>query len=221
MLARALISDTIPPLKTSDSGTRAIDWMYEFKTSHLPLVDKGRYLGLVTEDDIIDFNHPDEPLSGILRSLYKPAVRDTDHLYEVLRVASEIESPLLPVVDAEGQYVGLITMAGLLRWFAAMTGIREEGGIVVIRLDGLKDYTLSDIARLVESNNAHVLSSFLRQVPETGEIQLTIKVNTTEIQHIVATLNRFEYTVEAYYREGEAADGLKDRYDALMNYLNI
>ncbi len=221
MLARALISDTIPPLKTSDTCTRAIDWMFEFKTSHLPVVDKGKYLGLVTEDDIIDFNHPDESLGSILGNLYKPFVREDEHIYTVIQEAAKIESPLLPVVNEEDDYIGLITMPGLMRWFAAMSGISDAGGIIVIKLDGMKQYTMSEIARLVESNNAHILSSFVRQVPETGEIQCTIKVNTTEVRHIVATLQRFEYHVDAYFTEREANDRIQERYDALMNYLNI
>ena len=195
--------------------------MYEFKTAHLPLVDKGRYLGLITEDDIMDFNHPDEPLSNYQRQLYHPMVRDTDHLYDVMKVAAGLQSTLLPVVDADMQYVGLITVQSILRWFAAMRGISEEGGVITIKLPGLKDYTLSDVARLVESNNAQILSSSLRNVPETGELQLTIKVNVTEIQHIVATLQRFEYDVEAHYHESESNEDVQDRYDALMNYLNI
>jgi CBS domain-containing protein len=195
--------------------------MYEFKTAHLPLVDKGRYLGLITEDDIMDFNHPDEPLSNYQRQLYHPMVRDTDHLYDVMKVAAGLESTLLPVVDADMQYVGLITVQSLVRWFAAMRGISEEGRVITIKLPGIKDYTLSDVARLVESNNAQILSTSLRNVPETGELQLTIKVNTTEIQHIIATLQRFEYDVEVHYRESESNEDVQDRYDALMNYLNI
>ncbi len=195
--------------------------MYEFRTTHLPLVEKGKFIGLITEDDIMDFNHPDQPLSAYDRQFYRPIVRDTDHLYEVMRVAAEIRSPLIPVVDEDQNYQGLITMMGLLQHFAQANGIRDEGGILVIRMKGLKDYILSDIARLVESNNAYVLSSYMRNVPNSTDIRLTLKVNTTEIQHIVATLERFEYEVEAWYREDNGQDELKDRYDSLMNYLNI
>ena len=99
--------------------------------------------------------------------------------------------------------------------------MRDEGGILVVRMKGLKDYLLSDIARLVESNNAYVLSSYLRNVPNSTDIRLTLKVSTTEIQHIVSTLERFEYEVEAWYREDDSQEELKDRYDSLMNYLNI
>ena len=221
MIARELITDNIPPLKPSDSGTRALEWMYEFRTTHLPLVDKGKFIGLITEDDILNFNHPNELLKNYNQQFYRPIVRDTDHLYEVMRVAAEIRSPLIPVVDEDENYQGLITMVGLLQHFAQANGMRDEGGILVVRMKGLKDYLLSDIALLVESNNAYVLSSYLRNVPNSTDIRLTLKVSTTEIQHIVSTLERFEYEVEAWYREDDSQEELKDRYDSLMNYLNI
>jgi acetoin utilization protein AcuB len=221
VIARELITDNIPPLKPSDSGTRALEWMYEFRTTHLPLVDKGKFIGLITEDDILNFNHPNELLKNYNQQFYRPIVRDTDHLYEVMRVAAEIRSPLIPVVDEDENYQGLITMVGLLQHFAQANGMRDEGGILVVRMKGLKDYLLSDIARLVESNNAYVLSSYLRNVPNSTDIRLTLKVSTTEIQHIVSTLERFEYEVEAWYREDDSQEELKDRYDSLMNYLNI
>ena len=213
MIARELITDNIPPLKPSDSGTRALEWMYEFRTTHLPLVDKGKFIGLITEDDILNFNHPNELLKNYNQQFYRPIVRDTDHLYEVMRVAAEIRSPLIPVVDEDENYQGLITMVGLLQHFAQANGMRDEGGILVVRMKGLKDYLLSDIARLVDSNNAYVLSSYLRNVPNSTDIRLTLKVSTTEIQHIVSTLERFEYEVEAWYREDDSQEELKDRYD--------
>ncbi len=198
-----------------------MEWLYEFRTTHLPVVDKGQYLGLISEEDIMDFNHPDEPLSLIERPLYRPLVHENDHLYEVMRVAADIRSTLIPVLDDEGHYLGLITLMGLLQHFAQASGMRDEGGILIIRLKGLKEYLLSDICRLVESNNAYVLSSFLRNVPNSSDIRLTLKVSTTEIQHIVSTLERFEYDVEAWFKEEQGVDELKDRYDSLMNYLNI
>jgi Mg/Co/Ni transporter MgtE len=221
MLAEAMISDNIPPLKLSDSGTRAIDWMLEFKTTHLPLVDKGQYLGLITEDDIIDFNDPDESLQRYKDKLPKPFVRQRDHIYEVMRVAVQMRSPLIPVVDEEMNYLGLITTENLLQYFARISGMHEEGGIIVLRLPGLKEYTLSDIARLVESNNAHVLSTYMTQEAESQQIRLTIKVNTTEIQDILATFRRYEYEIEAFYQEEDMSNMYKDRFDSLMNYLNI
>ena len=96
MLAKDIISENVPPLKIKDTGDKAIEWMYEFKLTHLPLVENKKYMGLVSEDDILDFNNTHEQLGKFLKNLYKPFVKDTEHIYEVLRVAAGLKSEIAP-----------------------------------------------------------------------------------------------------------------------------
>ena len=161
MLARDIITENIPPLKSSDTGERAIDWMIEFKLSHLPLVDNKKYLGLVSEEDILDLNDTAEKLGNYLKNLYKPYVLADEHIFEVLRVSATLNSPVIPVVDADMNYMGMITLQSLLYHFASMTSIKGTGGVIVLDLISKSDYVLSDIARIVESNGAHILSLFM------------------------------------------------------------
>lgn len=220
MLAKDIITENIPPLKSSDTGEKAIDWMMEFKLSHLPLVDNRVYIGLVSEEDILDFNDTTEKLGAYLKNLYKPYVKASEHIFEVLRVAAGLNSPVIPVVDEEMHYLGMITLQSLLYHFAAMTSISGAGGVIVLELGNKKDYVLSDIARIVESNDAHILSSFVHQHGEDSHA-VTIKVDKTDIRHIIATFERFEYEVKAYFEETDLGEIYKDRFDSLMNYLNI
>lgn len=220
MLAADIITESIPPLKPSDTGSRALDWMSEFKTTHLPVVDGGEFLGLIAEDDILDFNNPDQPLSSLSRQLHRPFVRSNDHIYVVMRYSAAVSSPVIPVLNEEEEYIGLITVESLMHYFASVSGMQEDGGIIEIKLNGLKDYVLSDIARLVESNNAYILSMYMHNIPDSQQLRLTIKVSTTDIRHILATFERYEYEVEAFYQEENVRDMFKDRYDSLMKYLN-
>jgi CBS domain-containing protein len=50
MIAQELINYLIPPLKPTDDGHKAMVWMEEFRCKHLPVVDKGRLLGFLSED---------------------------------------------------------------------------------------------------------------------------------------------------------------------------
>ncbi|MFN3940289.1 MAG: CBS domain-containing protein [Chitinophagales bacterium] len=221
MLAQEIISDNIPPLKGSDTGDKAIEWMMEFKLAHLPLVENKKYLGLVSEDDILDFNNTSEKLGTYLRNLYKPYVIHTEHIFEVLRVATNLKSTIIPVVDEELNYLGVITMQSLLYGFAKMSSISDTGGVIVLELSNKADFVMSDIARIVESNDAHVLSIFLNRNPTGDDVSVLIKVDVTDIRRIVATFERYEYTVRAYFDETDMGDIYKDRFDSLMNYLNI
>ncbi|HMU69677.1 MAG TPA: CBS domain-containing protein, partial [Chitinophagales bacterium] len=130
-------------------------------------------------------------------------------------------STVIPVIDAEETYLGLINLQSLLYHFAKMSSISEPGGVIILELNQKTDYVLSDIARMVESNDAHILSLYFNVDPDTGKHAVTIKVDTTEVKHIVATFERYEYQVRAYFRESDLGDIMKDRYDSLMNYLNI
>ena len=221
MLAKDIISENVPPLKIKDTGDKAIEWMYEFKLTHLPLVDHKKYMGLVSEDDILDFNNTHEQLGKFLKNLYKPFVKDTEHIYEVLRVAAGLKSTIIPVVDSKQNYLGLITLQSLLFNFAKMTAISEPGGVIILELNNKTDYVLSDIARIVESNGAHILSLYFNVDTDTGKHAVTLKVDSTEIKHIVATFERYEYSVKAFFQESDMGEIIKDRYDSLMNYLNI
>ena len=221
MLAKDIISENVPPLKIKDTGDKAIEWMYEFKLTHLPLVENKKYMGLVSEDDILDFNNTHEQLGKFLKNLYKPFVKDTEHIYEVLRVAAGLKSSIIPVVDSKQNYLGLITLQSLLFNFAKMTAISEPGGVIILELNNKTDYVLSDIARIVESNGAHILSLYFNVDSETGKHAVTLKVDSTEIKHIVATFDRYEYAVKAFFQESDMGEIIKDRYDSLMNYLNI
>ncbi len=221
MLAKDIISENVPPLKIKDTGDKAIEWMYEFKLTHLPLVENKKYMGLVSEDDILDFNNTHEQLGKFLKNLYKPFVKDTEHIYEVLRVAAGLKSSIIPVVDSKQNYLGLITLQSLLFNFAKMTAISEPGGVIILELNNKTDYVLSDIARIVESNGAHILSLYFNVDSDTGKHAVTLKVDSTEIKHIVATFERYEYAVKAFFQESDMGEIIKDRYDSLMNYLNI
>ena len=178
-------------------------------------------MGLVSEDDILDFNNTHEQLGKFLKNLYKPFVKDTEHIYEVLRVAAGLKSTIIPVVDSKQNYLGLITLQSLLFNFAKMTAISEPGGVIILELNNKTDYVLSDIARIVESNGAHILSLYFNVDTETGKHAVTLKVDSTEIKHIVATFERYEYSVKAFFQESDMGEIIKDRYDSLMNYLNI
>lgn len=219
MNAKNLISDMIIPLRTSDTGEEALSMMNEFVVRHLPIVNNQQLLGLISEDDILD--HDTREAVGSYRlSMNCPKVRHDDHVYEILRLIAEYRLTLIPVVDQESNYIGLVTLEDLLQYFARTASFSETGSIIVLEMDK-RDYHLSEMARIVESENAVVLSSFITSTADSVRIDVTLKINQHNVQSIIATLNRFDYEVKATFNEGEYLDGLKERYDGLLMYLNV
>jgi acetoin utilization protein AcuB len=220
MKAIELISRNISSLKTSDTGSRALRLMNEYHVSHLPIVNENQLLGLISEEDILNAHGEDDPIGSLPLSYLRPFIHDHEHLFEVLKVATEFRLTVIPVIDKEENYLGIITRDALLNYFAAQTDMLEPGGIIVLELN-LKDYTLSEITRIIESNDAKILCMFTGSNYNSNKMELTIKVNQTDLQSIIAGLNRYNYVVKETFQEAEYFDNLKERYDSLMNYLNI
>ena len=220
MIAKELISDLIPPLKTSDTGAKALAWMHEFGVSHLPIVMGEKFMGLISEDDILDLSDSSQAIGNHGLSLFKPFVFENVHLFEVIKIAAELKLTLIPVIDKDETYLGVITQENIIHFFALFSSISDSGGIIVLEIKKT-DYVLTEIARIVESNDAYILCSLVTSTDDNAVIEVTLKVNVSDVKHIIATFERFEYTVKASFQEAEFADQLKDRYAGLMNYLNI
>ena len=219
MLARELISKIVPPLRPNDEVARALAWMDEFKVSHLPVVDGQDLLGLISEDNILDGEKDDVVLTS-QKAFQRAFVLDSEHIYNVIRKLSATDLSVVAVIDANDNYVGCITLSDLVTKFEELAVINQPGGIIVLNLSK-NDYSLAQIAHVVESNQAKVLSSYVFERAETGKLELTLKVNREEVASIIQSLERYDYEVIAYFQESTHLEGLKGRYDELMRYINI
>lgn len=220
MIAKDLISDTIMPLQTSDTGITALNWMEEFKVSHLPIVNNADFLGLISENDIYTLNSYEEPLGNHPLSLSNPYVIENQHVYDIIRQVFEQKLTLIPVVDEKNHYLGSITLQCLTKYFARLAAVDNPGGIIVLEM-GIRDFVLSEIARIVESNDAIILSLYVMNLPDSTKMQVTIKVNKMDIAPLIATFNRFNYDIKASFFQKEFDQTLNDRYDSLMRFLDI
>ena len=220
MLAKEMISDVIPTLRTSDTGISALNWMEIFKVSHLPIVNNKEFLGLVTESDIFDLNIPEEPLGNHQLSLVRPYLHEGQHIIEAMEMASKLKLSLIPVLDSRKNYLGVITTTELLHYFADFAALKNPGGIIVLELNH-NDYSLAQIAQIVEGNDAKILGTFLTSSANTTQIELSLKLNVTDLTSIIQTFNRYNYTVSgSYMKHDDEEDLLEDRYNLLMKYLN-
>ena len=221
MLAKDLISDVIPALKTSDSGQKALYWMDIFRISHLPIVNNEDFLGLISDKDIYDLNMSEEPIGNHTLSLFSPYVTDNQHVYEVMELASRMMLTVVPVLDQNNSYLGLITLTDLLHYFADMAAIKQPGGILVLEINA-SDYSLTQIAQIVEGNDAKILSMYISSHSLTKKMEVTLKINRQDLTSIIQTFNRYNYIIRASFMNDDDMDSLyENRYDSFMKFLNI
>ncbi|HAP68778.1 MAG TPA: CBS domain-containing protein [Flavobacteriales bacterium] len=219
MLARELISKVVPPLKPNDEVARALAWMDEFKVSHLPVVDGRNFIGIISEDNILD-GEKDDTVIASKEVMSHASVLESQHIYYVIRKLTSTDLSVVAVVDSEDKYLGCITLSDLVVKFEELAAINQLGGIIVVNMNKA-DYSLAQVAHVIESNNAKILSSYVFERPETGMLELTLKVNREEISSIVQSLERYDYQVIAYFQESAHLEDLKGRYDELMRFINI
>jgi acetoin utilization protein AcuB len=143
------------------------------------------------------------------------------HFYDILKVAGDSKLQIVAVLNEDQKYAGVITVQDIMVSFAQTASVQMQGGIIVLSMD-LIDYSLAEISRYVEENNAKVISSLMVEDPmDKGKIKLTLKINQLELNRIVATLERFGYRVIGRYQETKELSGEKEKIDMLLRYLDI
>ncbi|RZJ77639.1 MAG: CBS domain-containing protein [Flavobacterium sp.] len=220
MISVELISDIIPTLKTSDTVQKALDRMAEFKIYHLPIVNESQFLGLVSEDELIEVRDTQAPLGSLSLTILNPFVFENAHIYDVMRLFSQMKLSLVPVLDQQKNYLGVVSINNLLTYTAELYAVKEPGGIIELSISN-RNNSLSHMAQIVEADNAQILSSYVSAVPNSTELEVTLKINKTELSAIVASFERYDYQIKAVYNNTQNDDSSTDRYNSLMNYLNV
>jgi CBS domain-containing protein len=220
MYARDLITEEIPPLRHTDTGETALRWMEEFKVEHLPVLKEDNFVGVVSEADILDRIDEKETLDKLFEHLPRPYILENAHLYEALYMVANQKITVVPVLDLNEKYIGCTTIMHLMQLIVNTGSITEQGGILVLEVNR-HDYSLAQIAQIVEGNDAKILSSFITSLPDSTKLEVTIKINLIELDRIIQTFERYGYTISASFQKSLFEDDTKLRYDALMNYLNL
>lgn len=220
MFAAEIISDAIPSLRTDDTVQKALDRMHDFKLKHLPVVNEVTLLGLVAEDDLLNIADHNTLLSDNTVNLLNVFVLDNVHAYDVLRLFNQLKLTAVPVLDQHKNYAGLIPASSMVNAMAEQYAVTEPGGIIVLEI-GNRDNSLAHIAQIVEADNAQVLSSYVNSFEDSTRLEVTLKVNKTEITSLVAAFERYDYLVKEVYNNTQIDDGSQERYDSFMNYLNV
>lgn len=221
MIAEDLINHMIPPLKGTDDAHKAIVWIEEFRCNHMPVLENNRLLGFISEEIILESNDIDRQVKDFPLIGQGCTVSLHSHFYNILKVATENKLELVAVLNEDQTYCGVITVQDTLTSFAQTAAVQLPGGILVLSMN-LTDYSLSEVSRLIEENNAKILSSLVKEDPlELGKIRLTLKINELDLSRIVATLERFGYKVVGRYQETRQQGNDQERIDMLLRYLDI
>jgi predicted transcriptional regulator len=220
MLAGDLITDEIPPLKITDTVEMALDWMEQFKVSHLAVVNNRELIGLVSETELLDYEHPEEQISISKLHILKPAIHYYQHTYDLLRLMSSLNLSLIPVIDENELYKGCITLQGIVQNLSSMASVQNPGGVIVLEMNQ-HDYSVTQIGNIIEGNEAKILSLHVSSQPDSTKIEVTIKVNRENLTPIIQTFYRYNYSVKAIFQNKDFNKGFDDRLNEFIHFMNI
>jgi acetoin utilization protein AcuB len=221
MLTRELKNRSIPSLRFSDKVHYALQLMDDNQVTHLPLVADGdKYVGIISEDDLLIVEDDDSTLSVLEHSIKVSSIKETDHFLKSLQLAADNALSVVPVINDENELTGTVTYNDLLRHASSFMSLNEPGALIVLEIPS-NQYSFNEISKLVETNDAQITQLNSSNDPETGMMQVTIRINKAEVSDIIATFQRYEYTVKYFFGEEQYENELKSNFDNLMNYLRI
>lgn len=220
MLAVELNNNNIPQLQLQDTIAKALQLVSDFKVSHLPVVSEEKFLGLISEEDLMDAHNKNMRIELLQSDFILASINENDHFLQAVNISNEYQTNVVPVTNFENELIGTITRQTLLRTLGYFSGAQEIGGIIVLEMER-NQFTISDISRIVESNGATVLHLNTTMQPETGLLRVTIHINKKELSAVVAAFERYEYNVIYYFGEEKFENEIHSNYRHLMNYLDI
>jgi Mg/Co/Ni transporter MgtE len=212
------INNEIKPIKHTDSIAATQNVFEDFPYSHFPVTEDGIYIGCVSKE-AVEFLDAAAKVNDSRFHFERFFVRSTMIWLDVLEVFAKNEANLLPVLDEKNNYLGYYELEDVIRFLHETPFLKEEGGILVIEKETDK-FSMSQVAQIVESNNAKILGLFISNVAN-GKVEITIKISQSGLNDIIQTFRRYEYEIVSEHQEDSYLNSLKERSDYLEKYLNI
>lgn len=221
MIAEDLVNEMIPALSMKDNAEKAILWMGELRTNFLPVIENGLFKGFVSEEIIFENNDLGKEIRQIKLIAENCYVNRKQHYFDLIRLIREYHIDLVAVLDDDANYIGVVTIEDIIKAISESSAIQTPGAIIILSINKI-DYALSEITRLVEENNAKILSTYVKSDPkDSNKLLLTLKLNILESKRIIATLERFGYTILAQFLESEDQENHQDRLNLLLKYIDM
>ena len=220
MIAAALINKGLPVLSLTDKPAKGLKLMDEFKVAHLPIIEKDNYLGLVSEKFLMALNEKQDEIKNHAHAFVRPFMFEDQHLFDALKLIDTFKITLVPVLAKDEKYLGSFTEFSLADSITGLTAVQQPGGIIILEMNPI-DYTLTEIAKIVEENNARILACYLTPQQGTEKIEVTLKINREDLSAILQTFGRYKYTVSASFHQSEYDEDMRRRFELFMNYVNM
>jgi CBS domain-containing protein len=221
MLVKEIINTEVSPLKLTDTVATALMKIELLHTTKFCVVDeKGRIEGMASMPKLIEVVNENTLLSEVELEapLYVP---DNQHLFEASRLMLSEQLYLMPVANREMIFQGMIKKGEVLKALGDVFNLSAYGSVIEVEMAQI-DFTLSDLVRIIEMEEAKILGIAVQQPkPEHPYYRISLKLNLEDSSAVSASLRRFGYTIISEANSEALEHNLSDRADELIRYLDI
>lgn len=219
MLAIKLIQSQYPSVNYIDKVSFALQLMEDNDLLHLVVLELNKFKGILSKETLLELD--ENILIESLEKHFIPAsINEDAYFLSAIKVISQLNVSIVAVVNEQFEIAGIIPISTLMNQVSTFLGNDEPGGIIVLEFEK-RNFSFGEISRLIETNDAYITQLNTSMDTETGLLLVSIKINKSEISDIIATLQRYEYSIKYYFGIEQFANELKENYKEFMFYLNI
>ncbi len=220
MIAKDLISNDFPTLLPTDDGNRALNIMENYLVNELAITENNNLLGVISLNNIYDFELFDEQLSNHQKSFLRTYIHENQPIFEVIKSFNLLNTSILPVVNKKKKYIGSITYKSLIKSMNNILSINEQGYYLKFSLN-FNDYSATEITNIIEQNDAKLLSLHIEN-KSAANVDIFIKIQTKDIEAVLQSFERFKYDAILLNTDlKDYKDLYSERMDNFLHYLNI
>lgn len=215
-----LIDKNLPYLNVEENVASAKDLLAQYKLTHLPVIKKKKYWGLLSEEFLLDIHNSNQKISDFSGELILAMIPYNQHFLRAVPITKRYKTNIIPVVNEHQEFLGSISALDLLNTTGNFCGADEGGALIVLEMDR-NQLSVSEINGIVESEGATIMHLNIEQEDPSALLKVTLQINKKEISTIIATFERYEFSVLFYSGEELFENEISANYQNLMNYLDI
>lgn len=212
------INNDFKPFLNTDLVSDIQDFFAECTFSHFPVMDNGIYIGCISQVDAETFE-PQKTIFDYRYALEGFFAKESMSWLDVLEVFAKNNANIVPILDETNKYIGYYDITDVIKFLNETPFMKETGGIIIVEKTAI-DYSMSQIAQIVESNNGKLLGLFVSEA-NAEKVQVTIKTTQGGMNDIIQTFRRYNYEIISEHHEDNYLNNLKERSEYLDKYLNM
>lgn len=219
MTAATIAVQGFPMVHLEDQAGSVLQDMEDYDVQQLAVIKDDYYIGLIRKEDLLDVDES-QTVSSVADQLQRIAVLGKTHITAILDHFAKHHLSVLPVINEQQECIGVVPQKNLNEMLAQYLGVSQPGAIIVVSVSPYQ-YSLAEMSRLVETNNAQIVQLNTVFDESNGSFIITIKINKEEAQAIIATFQRYDYQIIHYFGNAPINDDMEEHYHHLMNYLDV